>query len=130
MKVSISKFYTEVTGLNAPSKDRSIESLKQWDVPLPENPWSHANCVDVAYLDIAKAKYKQELEAKHRDRVTKKRPVKPPEPKHDGQEDQQHDLFANNDRRVRVHSTDMHYIKQAIGRMEATLNHLVKLWEK
>lgn len=60
MKVSMSKFYMGVTGKNGGGREALMAIFKRWGINLPED--AKGDCVDISFMDQAKAAYYREEE--------------------------------------------------------------------
>jgi hypothetical protein len=60
MKVSMSKFYKDVTGRTTANRKTTANALKRWNVPFDEAAGT-TDVVDVAHLSLARAAWEVEL---------------------------------------------------------------------
>jgi hypothetical protein len=74
MKVSLSKFYQEVTGTTTATRTTTGAALKRWGIPFDEAA-AKSDAVDVAHLADAKAKHAEEVAAKAMKQAAKPRPT-------------------------------------------------------
>jgi len=76
MKVSMTKFYREVTGRTTANRATTGAALTRWGVPFTERAGGKGDVVDIAHLESARAKWQQEVA----NGEARKRPTKPGEP--------------------------------------------------
>lgn len=63
MKISLGKFYQEVTGSKTTARHSITTALDRWKIPYDADVGPGADAVDIAYLGAAKVSYSEEVAA-------------------------------------------------------------------
>jgi hypothetical protein len=70
MKISLSKFYKEITGKTTVNRSTTTGALTRWGVPFEDNS-AKADVVDIVHLEGAKATYAAEQAVKEAARASR-----------------------------------------------------------